>query len=713
MNRRSNYRGTPNRNNQNNQNYQQQYKQHFVPANGNSNNQTPQKQQQQQQTNQQAQQQQKPVQQQQPQQQIKQEEQVVQEQKPQQPQQQTPQKNQNNTQQSSQPDPPIAQSTNVAAPLESAADDSEGGIGAKMRKIFANRKNLSPAERKRLVKERKARQLRRLRKLLSPKNAVVALHELQGPGMSEFVVNTSGQETTAEIVVNNVRYEATASSKHLAKSRASEKALRDLVIAQMNKARQAAEKQLASNGNSSQNEDVEMEDVSEQDDDVPMLHLASYALFKLFTEWQNEGFEIPAIKPQKAPIKLTEAGVHPLAPKVAKTKADLPADAATRHPSALLAFMRPQVPYEDLGSNNSTDPAQREFSVGVTVDGQRFVGKARNKKLARKEAAATACQTLFDVKFIETATTTSEKLSRGFPQQEKRTADSNNKMMPMDDEQEGGIGAKMRKIFANRKNMSSADRKRLEKERKARQLRRLRKLLTPKNAVVALHELQGPGMSEFVINTNGQETTAEIVVNNVRYEATASNKHLAKARASEKALRDLVIAQMAKARQNAEKQETNGTDENEDVEMNDVSESDEVPMLHLASYALYKLFNEWQNEGFEIPSIKPTKSGVKLNEAGSHPLTPKVAKTKADLPVDAATRHPTALLAFMRPQIPYEDLGSNNNPDPAKREFSVGVAVDGQRFIGKARSKKAARKEAAAAACRELFDVQFVESTAA
>ncbi|XP_062539736.1 double-stranded RNA-specific editase B2-like isoform X2 [Armigeres subalbatus] len=294
--------------------------------------------------------------------------------------------------------------------------------------------------------------------------------------------------------------------------------------------------------------------------------------------------------------------------------------------------------------------------------------------------------------------------------------------MPVDDtgdESEGGIGAKMRKIFANRKNLSPADRKRLEKERKARQLRRLRKLLTPKNAVVALHELQGPGMSEFTINTNGQETTAEIVVNNVRYEATAPNKHLAKARASEKALRDLVIAQMAKARQNAETKATTPSATNngnngsaagsDDVEMAELPETDEVPMLHLASYALYKLFNEWQNEGFEIPAIKPAKAPVKLTEGGVHPLAPKVAKTKADLPSDAAARHPTALLALMRPQIPYEDLGSNNTNDPAKREFSVGVTVDGQRFIGKARSKKLARKEAAVAACRQLFDVQFAE----
>lgn len=286
-----------------------------------------------------------------------------------------------------------------------------------------------------------------------------------------------------------------------------------------------------------------------------------------------------------------------------------------------------------------------------------------------------------------------------------------------DENGEGGIGAKMRKIFAHRKNLSPADRKKLEKERKARQLRRLRKLLTPKNAVVALHELQGPGMSEFVINTNGQETTAEIVVNNVRYEATAPNKHQAKAKASEKALRDLVIAQMSKAKATEAAKNGNGGGDadgasNEDVEMADVSENDDVPMLHLASYALYKLFNEWQNEGFEIPAIKPVKAAVKLSPTGAHPLAPKVAKTKADLPEDAATRHPTALLAFMRPQVPYEDLGSNNATDPAKREFQVGVTVDGEKFIGKARSKKMARREAAAAACQKLFDVQFVETTA-
>lgn len=269
---------------------------------------------------------------------------------------------------------------------------------------------------------------------------------------------------------------------------------------------------------------------------------------------------------------------------------------------------------------------------------------------------------------------------------------------------EEGIGAKMRKLFANRKNLSSADRKRLEKERKARQLRRMHKLLTPKGAVLALHELQGSERSEFIVNHIGQDMIAEVVVNNVRYEATAPSKNKAKSLAAEKALRDLVIAQMTKARQNAEEQSTNGN-ENEDVEMSE--EAEDLPMLNLASYALYKLFNGWQREGFDIPILNPKK--IMKFESGPSSSITKPPKTKDDLPDDAADRHPAALLAFMRPQVPYEDLGENNND--ANERFSIGVTVDGQQFIGKARSKKDARKEAAAAACRSLFGVQFVETS--
>lgn len=50
-----------------------------------------------------------------------------------------------------------------------------------------------------------------------------------------------------------------------------------------------------------------------------------------------------------------------------------------------------------------------------------------------------------------------------------------------------------------------------------------------------------------------------------------------------------------------------------DVEMKDPdSYPMEVPMMHLASFALHKLFSEWQNDGFEIPDLKVVNQQEKV-----------------------------------------------------------------------------------------------------
>uniref|UniRef100_A0A182PI24 DRBM domain-containing protein n=1 Tax=Anopheles epiroticus TaxID=199890 RepID=A0A182PI24_9DIPT len=309
--------------------------------------------------------------------------------------------------------------------------------------------------------------------------------------------------------------------------------------------------------------------------------------------------------------------------------------------------------------------------------------------------------------------------------------------------QESGNG-KVREIrHIVKKSLNALERKKSEKERKARQLRRLRKWLMPKNAIVALHELQGPGMAEFIVNTNGQETKAEIVINNIRYEATAPSKNLAKAKASEKALRDLIFSQMTRLKQQrssgvAATATTSATGDKVDganggagsssnntapePEPMDCIETEDLPMEHLAAFALHKLFTQWEAEGFEVPFIKPSRSKAAAVAAATTTTTntqgenggtnvsimPKVTKTVADLPPNASSRHPTALFAYMRPQISYEDLGSNNNQ--SNNEFTAGLRSDGQYFIGKGRSKKLARKAAAIEACKILFGVEFDES---
>lgn len=141
-------------------------------------------------------------------------------------------------------------------------------------------------------KEKRLRQNRKLFRMLTPRNAIAALNELHGQSVNEStVVPTPNNKFEAEIVINNVKYVGVGNSKMQAKNAASEKALRDLVI---NKFQQIKNQEIANVATEGDGTDAAMEE--EKADDVPMLQLASFALHKLFSEWEAEGFEIPLPK---------------------------------------------------------------------------------------------------------------------------------------------------------------------------------------------------------------------------------------------------------------------------------------------------------------------------------------------------------------------------------------------------------------------------------
>lgn len=171
------------------------------------------------------------------------------------------------------------------------------------------------------------------------------------------------------------------------------------------------------------------------------------------------------------------------------------------------------------------------------------------------------------------------------------------------------------------------------REIRQRQNRRLRKLLTPKNALMALYELIGNKNCDFKISADAKGFLAEVLVNNVRYEGRGPSKTQAKNDASEKgllkislplverdtlihiktALRDLIIQKMVeRPKKTLAAADANDTNDSDDVDMKDETNSVEVPMMHLASFALHKLFSEWQNEGFEIPDLKSPNQQEKV-----------------------------------------------------------------------------------------------------
>lgn len=83
--------------------------------------------------------------------------------------------------------------------------------------------------------------------------------------------------------------------------------------------------------------------------------------------------------------------------------------------------------------------------------------------------------------------------------------------------------------------------------------------------------------------------------------------------------------------------------------MTDVDNVDgeEVPMMHLASFALHKLFTEWQADGFEIPDFRVGHVPAGTNAAEKTDAQRKPIPERAELPPNADTMHPSMLLSVV------------------------------------------------------------------
>lgn len=169
-----------------------------------------------------------------------------------------------------------------------------------LKKIYANGIKKKQSVR---IKERRMKQNRMLRKNLLPKNALMCLNELKGVQISDFSItpNANGGGFICSVNINNVEYEAVGQSKPGAKNFCCEKAIRDIMLQKMMSLRCLKQQQQLKDDlnitetsvESKISEPMECEETSE--DDVPMLNLASYAIHKLFCQWESEGFDVPDI----------------------------------------------------------------------------------------------------------------------------------------------------------------------------------------------------------------------------------------------------------------------------------------------------------------------------------------------------------------------------------------------------------------------------------
>lgn len=312
------------------------------------------------------------------------------------------------------------------------------------------------------------------------------------------------------------------------------------------------------------------------------------------------------------------------------------------------------------------------------------------------------------------------------PQMEDDTAEEDIKIEESGLYDESGK-LQYKNIFRTRKKSSVR-----AKEKKIRQNRQLRKTLIPKNALMALNEVVGLTISEFAItNVLGGGFAAVVTVNEKQYEGKGHSKIAAKNNASEKALRDYVLEKMREKPRlrknsvnNGESVEMGGDAHNESVSENgedgqqdnagSLSLMDDVPMVNLASFAIYKLFTEWENEGYIVPELRAahppqTSSGNDNSNGDGCPQfkPPKAPPIRSELPNNWESIHPSTLLCMMRPGLQYREIGTVGDPPNVLQR--MGVTVDEVDYESSGRSKKIARRNVAVCVLNQLFGTNFTK----
>jgi len=248
---------------------------------------------------------------------------------------------------------------------------------------------------------------------------------------------------------------------------------------------------------------------------------------------------------------------------------------------------------------------------------------------------------------------------------------------------------------------------------KRRRNYRLKKILTPKAPIMVLHELLGQNSVNYEIlepthvpmKSMPQLYTAKAVYDDQTFVGMGPSKSIAKNVCAEHVLQ-YITTQTCLKKPDHQDQE-NGNPNNKRMES-------ETPWVSLASLALFKLFNDWQAQGYELPAdlVKGGNAAEKVNQVDQNPAggaankTKKaVVKTEKPLPENPTEKHPVQLLNEMNGPLVYEQTGQSGSPPNCV--FTLTVTVNDVPYSGQGKSKKEAKKSAAQSALASLYNVEY------
>lgn len=265
----------------------------------------------------------------------------------------------------------------------------------------------------------------RLRKMLVPKAPLCVLNEMVGqvPSLPNqvqytFVDTHPGAVAqanshmrpgmpkmelfTAQCTLEGEVFAGTGPSKQIAKNIAAEHAIQHFFMKKFEESKSKDQKDP---------ETGEPLKPNQMEDETPWAQLASLALFKLFNDWQAQGYAVPLElwkAPESGEAKAAAAAAAPAggafaegekkAQQPAKKMPDNPTD---RHPVQLLNELRGGVSYS-LVSESGTPPNMM-FTFGTEIDGIKYTGEGKNKKDAKKNCAVNVLKIKYEVTYPEVA----------------------------------------------------------------------------------------------------------------------------------------------------------------------------------------------------------------------------------------------------------------------------------------------------------------------
>jgi len=180
-------------------------------------------------------------------------------------------------------------------------------------------------------------------------------------------------------------FAGTGRTKTAAKNAAAETALKYLV----------KNKQLT--GIKKEEDGDEKMDIVEDDGTqvMPWSHIASFAMFKLFSTWGEDPNLINRINSQDVVASASPTKIA--APRDPKPAKKMPENPESMNPLMLMHQMLPTAIWKEIGK--SGNPPNVLFTFSVTIGDKQFSGTGSSKKAAKKLAAFAACHDILKVTY--------------------------------------------------------------------------------------------------------------------------------------------------------------------------------------------------------------------------------------------------------------------------------------------------------------------------